>query len=1054
MKTIIRWMATNHVAANLLMFFFIIGGLIIGQSVKQEIFPEINLDRIMISVNYAGAGPEEIEEGIILKIEESLTGIDGIKKITATANESSGSVIAELYPDMDPDRILQDIKSEVDLITTLPRDAEEPVISKLLNRREVISLVIYGDIPQRSLREMAEQVRDELLEFKEISQVDLSGVRPYEISINISQENLRRYHLTLEQVATRIRQASLDLPGGVIKTKSSEILIRTNERRDYGQGYEEIRLATANGEIRLGDIARIKDDFAETDVIATFDSKPATMVRIYRIGDQRPVEISRIVQQYIDTKQDQLPASIMISDWNDTSEVFRGRMNLLLKNAGIGLALVLIVLGLFLEIKLALWVMLGIPISFLGSLILMPYFDVSINMISLFAFIMALGIVVDDAIVVGENIYEHQQQDKSPVQAAIDGAYEVSRPVTFAIITSVIAFIPLLNVSGIMGKFIRVIPMVVISILIISLVECLLVLPTHLTLAGRSKKKTRQGGRKTFDKGLTAFIQGPYRRFLKISLDHRYSTVAVAIAVLFLTFGTVKSGIIKFSFMPKVSGNTVKATLEMAPGTPATLTGQNRQILLENALATVKYFEQERDEKILRHIYCLDGSTISKGGPAGNRGVSQAGNLAGISIFLTPSETRSTTAAEIGRRWRQQAGNLPGMESLTFTANMIHMGANIDVQLAHQDIRVLEEAAARLEQSLVSYPGVNDIASNFSRGKKELQIKLRPTARRLGLTEAELGRQLRNSFHGAEALRLQRGRNEVKVMVRYPEEQRHHLHDLEKMRIRLPDGSEMPLLTAAQVTEGRGFTAIHRNDRKRVVNITADVDSRKANAGEIIAELQKTIFKELDQDYQGLIIDLEGESRERRESLASMGRGFLLAMLAIYALLAIPFRSYSQPLLIMAAIPFGIVGAIFGHMVMGYDLSIMSMFGIVALTGVVVNDSLLLIDYANSRRQEGISNIKAMIEAGTRRFRPILLTSLTTFFGLSPMILETSTQARFLIPMAISLAFGIMAATGITLLLVPSLYLILEDCRGLVGLEDDHTDPSRSEQPGSSREEP
>ncbi len=1035
MKAIIRWMATNHVAANLLMFFFIIGGLIIGQSLKQEIFPEIDLDRIMVSVNYAGAGPEEIEEGIILKIEESLTGIDGIKKITATANDSSGSVIAELYPDSDPDLILQDIKSEIDRITTLPQDAEEPVISKLLNRREVISLVIYGDAPQRSLRELAEQVRDELLEFKEISQVDLSGVRPYEISININQESLRRYQLTLDQVAARVRHASLDLPGGVIKTKTSEILIRTDERRDYGAEYEEIRLATASGEIRLGDIAEINDHFAETDVIATFDSKPAAMVKIYRIGDQRPVEISKIIQQYIETKQEQLPASIMISDWNDTSEVFRGRMNLLLKNAGIGLALVLIILGLFLELRLALWVMLGIPISFLGSLVLMPYFDVSINMISLFAFIMALGIVVDDAIVVGENIYEHQQQNKSPIQAAIDGANQVSRPVIFAIITSVVAFLPLLNVSGTMGKFIRVIPLVVISILIISLVECLLVLPAHLTLAGSRRNTGKHGLRQNFGKGLTSFIQGPYRRFLRFSLDHRYSTVAVAIAVLFLTFGTVKSGIIKFSFMPKVSGNTVKATLEMAPGTPATLTGQNRQILQEHAMATVKSFEEERGEKILRHIYCLDGSTIAKGGPGGNRGASQAGNLAGISIFLTPSETRTTTAAEIGRRWRQQAGTLPGMESLTFTSNLVHMGANIDVQLGHQDIRVLEEAAARLQANMAAYPGVNDIASNFSRGKKELHVKLQPAARRLGLTEAELGRQLRNSFYGAEALRLQRGRNEVKVMVRYPENQRQHLHDLEKMRIQLPGGGEMPLLTAAQVREGRGFTSIHRSDRKRVVNITADVDSNMANAGEIITELQKTILADLDRDYQGLIIDLEGESRERRESMASMGRGFLLAMLAIYALLAIPFRSYSQPLLIMAAIPFGIVGAIFGHMIMGYDLSIMSMFGIVALAGVVVNDSLLLIDYANVRRQQGKDNFVAMVEAGTRRFRPILLTSLTTFFGLSPMILETSTQARFLIPMAISLAFGIMAATGITLLLVPSLYLILEDGRRLLGLK-------------------
>lgn len=604
MKGMIRWMAANHVAANLLMFVLIVGGLVIGKSVKQEVFPEIELDRIQVSVIYPGAGPQEIEEGIILQIEESLTGVDGIKQITATASEGSGSVIAEIYSGEDADQILQDIKSEVDRIITFPEDAEKAIISKMLNRREVISLVVYGDIPERSLRQLAEQVRDELLEFDQITQVDLGGVRPYEISININEETLRRYELTLEEVAQRVRQASLDLPGGTIKTDRSEILIRTKERRDFGPGYEEIRLRSNidGSEIRLGDIADIDDGFEESDLAALFNGKPASMVKVYRIGDQKPTDISKTVLKYIKEKQSQLPPSVQIADWNDTSEIFQSRMQLLLKNAGIGLVLVLLVLGLFLEVRLALWVMLGIPISFLGSLLIMPSLDVSINMISLFAFIMALGIVVDDAIVVGENVYEHRQRGKPFLQAAIDGAFEVSTPVIFAILTSVAAFMPLLHVTGTMGKFIRVIPLVVISILVISLVECLFVLPAHLSLGKQRRQESTLLGRLDkiragFGTLLTQFIGGPYQRFLTLSLHYRYTTVAVAVCILAVTFGLVGGGIIKFRFMPKVAGNTVKANLEMISGTPASRTAEAQQHLFDKAMQTIKEFEDARDEK-------------------------------------------------------------------------------------------------------------------------------------------------------------------------------------------------------------------------------------------------------------------------------------------------------------------------------------------------------------------------------------------------------------------------------------------------------------------------
>jgi multidrug efflux pump subunit AcrB len=1049
MNGAIRWMAENHVAANLLMLVFIVGGLILGFSIKQEVFPDITLDRIQVKVAYPGAGPEEVEEGVILQIEENLTGIDGIKQVKSVAAEGYGVVTAEITTDADIDLVLQDIKSEVDRIITFPKDAEKAIVSKLLNRREVISVVVYGDLPERSLREMAEQIRDELLLEDNITQVDLSGVRPYEIAIEIEETNMRRYGLTFDQVAQRIRQASLDLPGGTIKTGSGEVLVRTKERRYVGHEYASIVvLTTADGtEVTLDDIATINDGFEETDQFGLFDGSPAAMAKVYRVGDQKPIEISDTVKKFVAAKRLQLPESVGIATWNDNSELFKSRKDLLVKNAMIGLVLVFIILGLFLEIKLALWVMLGIPISFCGALLFMPAIDVSINMISLFAFIMALGIVVDDAIVVGENIYEHRQSGEPYLKAAVNGATEVAQPVIFAILTSVTAFLPLLFTSGIMGKFIMVIPAIVISILLVSLVECLFILPAHLALG---KPRQIQGGflggleknRRRFGNVLQRFIDGPYRKLLLLCLEYRYATVAIACSVLLLVgVGLVGGGIVKFRFMPEVDGNVIRVSLELAPGSPVELTSKIQKQIVDAGLAVIAEYDKERPagDSVMRNIYANVGTAVADRGPAGAFS-SSGSNLANISMFLTPSESRGVPATEISNRWRKRLGEIVGVESLTFSSNLIHLGANIDVQLAHEDFKVLDEAAERLKEIIATYPGTGDITDNYTLGKREVKVNLKAEARTLGVTEENLGRQLRGAFYGAEALRLQRGRNEVKVLVRYPEESRRRFWNLETMRIRVPGGGEIPLDRAATFVEGRGFSKINRTDRKRVINVTANVDGAVANAEEILAEIKATALPALINDYPGLSFDLEGEDKNRRESMASMFEGFKLVLIVIFALLAIPFRSYSQPLLIMAAIPFGIVGAILGHFIMGYNLSILSMFGIVALTGVVVNDSLLLIDYVNRMRRKGKSLADAVVEAGRRRFRPILLTSLTTFFGLTPMILETSVQAQFLVPMAISLAFGILFATGITLLLIPSLYLVLEDGREFIGLSSTHAD--------------
>ena len=1030
----IKWMAHNHVAANLMMMIFIVGGLITAFAIKQEVFPEIEFDIVLVTVAYPGAGPEEVEDGIILKIEENLSSISGIKEIKSVATEGFGSVTAEVLQGEDIDIILQDIKAEVDRITTFPEEAEKPVITKLANRHEVVSLMVYGDAPERSLREQAEDIRDELLAIPEITQVDLKGVRPYEISIEVKEESLQRYGLTLGRIAERIKHASVDLPGGAVKSRGGEVLIRTKEKRYKGQEYADIAiLEQSDGtELKLGDIAKVRDGFQETDQFARLDGLPAAMIAVYRVGDQKPLEISNIVKEYVEQKGRLLPESIGLAVWNDFSDIYRSRLNLLLKNAFIGLILIFLVLGLFLQIRLAMWVMLGIPISFLGALLIMPSFDVSINMLSLFAFILALGIVVDDAIVVGENVYTHRGMKKPYIKAAVDGAIEVGRPVIFSVLTTVAAFLPLVFVSGTMGKFIRVIPFVVIPILLVSLIESLLILPAHLSFGKPMRPSQGAAGfitrtREGFGRRLEGFVAGPYQSFLSLCLKYRYTTVAAAIAILLIAVGTLSGGIIKFRFMPEIDSDLITASLKMPIGTPVDDTAKAQDNIVRKAQEVVKDYDKNRPNglSVLRHIYSTMGSTLQSS-PMGDSS-SSGSHLSDIALLLTQAEKRGVPSAEIARKWRKAVGDVPGADSVTFVSTLVHFGQNIDIRLAHDDFNVLSSAVSKIRSALALYPGVGDIDDNYTGGKRELKLKLRPEARMLGITEEDLGRQIRAAFFGTEALRLQRGRNEVRVMVRYPEEDRKSLGNLESMRIRTHAGGEVPFSQAAFVKEGRGFSEINRSDRKRVINVTANVDSKIANAEEILLDLKNTVLNDLTTDYPGLTYNLEGEEKERRESMGSMAQGFMMALLLIYTLLAIPFRSYLQPFIIMSAIPFGFVGAILGHLIMGVNLSMLSIFGIVALTGVVVNDSLLLINFINLRRRDGADLQSAVVEAAKRRFRPIVLTSLTTSLGLTPIILEKSMQAQFLIPMAISLGFGILFATLITLLLVPSLYLILED---------------------------
>ncbi len=1047
-KGILGWFASNHVAANLLMLLIMASGLLAAFSAKMEVFPELSLGMINIMVPYRGASPADVEEGVCLRVEEAIAAVEGIKRMTSTASEGIGSTLVEVDEYADTQEVLDDIKVEIDTIITFPKETEKPIITELKTRHKVISIVVNGDVPEKTLKRMAEKIRDDLTAMGNISQVSIAGVRPYEISIEVSEENLRRYNLSFDDVSNAVRNSSLDTPAGSVKTAGGEILVRTKGQRYYGPEFEKIIVLTRNDgtQLRLGDIAEVKDDFEDIDLYARFDGKRSAFVQVFRIGEQGALDISRTVKDYIELKKHNLPEGISIALWEDDSEVLKSRMDLLKRNAYLGLGLVFLCLALFLNIRLAFWTTIGIPISFLGAFWLIPHFDVSINMISLFAFIMSLGIVVDDAIVVGENIFVYRQKGMERTAAAIKGAKEMAMPVTLAVLTTMFAFIPLAYTGGIMGKFLRVMPIVVISVLSISLIEALLILPAHLSAKASVKKNVLRRLTDKIngvtEKGLFWFVYGPFERFVVRAVRWRYVTLAVGIAIFLGTVGYILGGHIKFIFFDTVEADNMIASLTMPQGTPFEQTNRIIENVEAAALQAIGEFEDGRREDsppLLKHISTTIGShpAAARGGPGhGGIGAPVGAHLGEVNVELLSSEQRGKVSSiAVKNRWRDIVGEIPGVSSLTFWSEIMSTGKPIDVELSHENFDTLLEASERLKVILDGYDGVEEIEDSFEEGKAELKLKLKDSGRTLDLTLADLARQVRQGFYGDEVQRIQRGRDDIRVMVRYPQAERRSLADVENMRIRLTNGTEIPFRTVAEVDYGRAYASIRRVDRKRVISVSADVDEALANPGEINAELESTVLPEMVRRYQGLQFRFAGQQRERNESLGSLKVNFAIAMFAIYVLLAVQFRSYSQPAIVMSAIPFGIVGAVAGHVVMGaildttFNLSILSMFGIVALAGVVVNDALIMIDLINRERKSGIELGQVLRDCATRRFRPIMLTTLTTFCGLMPMILEKSLQARFLVPMAISLAFGVMFATCITLLLVPSLYMILEDVK-------------------------
>ena len=1032
MKGAIEWFARNGVAANLMMVFIMMSGIIAVTTVRKEVFPEIELDRINIQVPYLGAAPEEVEEAVTIRIEEAIQGLDGIKQIQSTAADGMGTVTVELELGADARKVVDEVKSSVDAITTFPVEAEKPIIRELTSRMQVADIAIFGDVDLFTLKATAERVRDELTAIPGITQVEIVSAPPYEISIEVSEVALRRHGLTFDQIADAVRRSSLDMPGGSVRTEGGEILLRTLGQAYRGEEYENLVVWTrADGSrLRVGDVATVVDGFAETDQFARFDRTPTMMVSVFRTGDQSALELAALVHAYIDEAQTRLPDGLSLTIWQDSAQMLGNRLSLMLRTGATGFVLVFVALALFLDLRLALWVSLGIPISFLGALALMPTFDISINMMSLFAFVTVLGIVVDDAIIVGENIFRHQEEHGEGLRGSIEGAQEIAKPVIFAVLTTVAAFTPLLFVPGMMGKIFRVIPLIVIPCLLFSLIESLGILPAHLS---HLKKQGPPGVWRRFQglfaNGLKLFIRRVYQPTLEFGLRWRYLTAAVGIATLILTGGMVLGGWTSFHFFPSIEADVMAASITLPQGTPASVTSAAVEKLEVGAARLRARLLEETGQDYFRHVAASVGDQpmSSRGGPMGPMLSLAAAHVGEVAVELAPSEMRVYTSEQLGLMWRELTGPIPEAVDVDFTMSMMTPGDDVDVQLAGPNIDDLRAAAGDVKRRLAEYAGVFGISDSFRAGKEEIQLSIRPAAQTLGLTLQDLGRQVRQAFYGEEAQRIQRGRDDVRVMVRYPRDDRRSLGDLENMRVRTPNGGEVPFSQVAVVESGRGFASIRRVDRNRAVNVTASVDAAVTSSGQVVSDLEARILPEVLASYPGVFYSFEGAQAEQVDAVAGLQLGFILALLMIFALLAVPLRSYVQPLIIMSAIPFGLVGAVWGHFIMGLDVTMMSMFGLVALSGVVVNDSLIMVDFINRKRRLHLDIATAVREAGVNRFRPILLTSLTTFVGLVPLMTSKSFDAAFMVPMAVSLAFGVLFATFITLMLVPTAYLILDD---------------------------
>ena len=1046
MKTVINWFVNNIVAANLFMAMILISGYFTLPKILMEIFPAPVLDIISISIPYPGASPEDIEKSICTKVEENIAGIESVKKIRSTSLENQGLIYVELLPGEEISKAKEEITTNINSITTFPDQAEKPIISEYKIQSQVMQIAVSGDLNENSLTNISKRIQDEISILPDITLTTLAGIKSKEISIEISENQLRKYSLTFDQVIAAVRASSIDMPGGKIESRKNEYLIRTKGQANNGLEYENITIVTKSDgtRLKLGDIASIKDGFVDDAAVLNFNGYPTKLINVYRVGNQNAIKVSDSVNDYISNTQKILPEGVYLTSWNDESKILRGRIDLLMKNAKLGLFLVLIMLALFLKPKLAFWVSLGIPISFMGALLMLPYLDVSINLLSLFTFILVLGIVVDDAVIVGENIYRHIEKGVDLKTAASKGAYEVGVPVVFAVLTTIATFSPMLFVEGSVGRIWRIIPLVVIPTLFWSLIESLTILPAHLAHMKSNSSKNKyilevsrrwELFQSKVEYILKSFIRNKYKPLLEKSVKNPFLTVSIFIFILLINIGIIGGGWLKFSFFPPIEAEVIKVDVTFPLGTPIEITSDAINRIERAGISTDEYFQKNKNQKLFVNTLASVGmesinTAGQSAGPGGSGGVYTFSSHKGyIWAELVSGEERRVSVNDVVNKWREETGAIIGVKDIQFTASLFDPGEPINIQLTGLDFKDLNIVVDKIKTHLKNYVGVFDIKDSYSDGKDQLNISILPEAENYGITNSSLATQVRQGFYGQDIQTIQRGRDEIKVNIRYPKGDRQRISDLENMFIRTPDGREIPFKLVGKIEESISSPSITRINRKRAINITADVDISKANSNEIVRNLQDNFLPDLLSQYPYVSYSLEGEQRQQNENLESLGNNYLLALILVYILLAIPFKSYIQPLVVMSAIPFGIIGAVVGHMLLGMNFTILSMIGIVALSGVVVNDSLVLVDFINRYHKKGKTIRDAAIESGQARFRPILLTSITTFVGLIPLLLEKSLQAQFLIPMAVSLGFGVLFSTFITLILVPNGVIIIDQIK-------------------------
>ena len=1052
MHRLIEWFARNGVAANLLMFGILItGGYMAFEKVVLREWPDFPIRQINISVAYRGSTPAEVEEAIVMRIEEAVFDVQGIKEMQARAREGSASVNLEIEDGYDLSEVLAKVKDRIDSINTFPVEAERPRVSIADYAERLLAVVIAGDLNEFDLKQLGEDVREEISALPNISLVNLKVARPYEVGIEISEAALKRYGLTFDDIVSAVRSSSINLSAGSIKTRSGDVLLRTaNQAYDFEDFSNIVVITDENGtRLTLGDIARVNDGFEETPLVSNYNGKSCVVIDVFRSGSQNLIELADEVKNYLGQRKETIPEGVGLTYWSDDSERVKARLSTLSYSAITGFILVLIALSLFLRPSLAFWVSLGIPVAFAGSFIMLYLWDVSLNLSTLFAFILVLGIVVDDAIVTGENVFSHMQKGDDSLQASIRGTQEVAIPVTFGIITTIVAFYPLQAMTGWFGNNLKQITFVVMPVLLFSLVESKLILPAHLkhcTHIGRHPKQRKElnfllRAQRFIADGLERAINSYYRPTLEWSLRHRYLALSIFISVLALILSLVATNRIESSFYPRIPRDQITIRLAMPSGTLFDVTNDHIRRMERIALEYKKEINDKYGKEIIRNVFATaGGQPMFRSWGRREVGVSELGEVV---IELAPQEEHGENfgSSDAAMALRSQIGQIP--EAETYRLGYFHGGdLRISLRLTSASFADLREASAQLQAKLEDYDGLNEITDSFESAKAEFELQLKPQAEYLGITARDLARQVRQAFFGSEAQRIQRGRNDIRVMVRYPEAERESLATLDSMMIRTPSGTEVPFSTVAEITPGKSLPTILRIDRKRQLTVSANVESEEVDADGIVEELERTFIPEVVDDYVGMRYVRSGRAQQAEEDSRNIRFNTFIVIIGLYVLLAIPLRSYIQPLIVMAVIPFGIVGAVLGHVIMdwiltsftgdGVTINLYSRLGFLALSGVVVNDSLIMVHFINTRLKLGDTLKSAVRLAGARRFRPILLTSLTTFAGLLPLMFEQSRQARYMIPMAISLAWGVLFATVITLLLVPVNTLILEDIkRGL-----------------------